>query len=326
MMLVLIIPHEWGHMVVARLCGVKINEFSVGMGPLLFKKKKGDTQYSVRLLPLGGYCAMEGEEESVDSPTSYSNKTYPQKIAILLAGVTMNIIIAILAVTVSLCITGVVTNTLGSVVPGSPAERAGLMAGDTITSINGQTTDSWDAVVAGVDSWKEGETLKVTYERKGTEGSVEVVPEYNEESKSYMIGIGAGTTRNLWVCIKNGPAATWELSKSLILSFKMLLTGGVSKDDIAGPVGLVKVVDMAADYGIAPYLMLLALVSLNLALFNLLPIPGLDGGKIFFILLKIISGGRINDDMEYKATVAGMILLLTFFVLVTVNDVMNLFG
>lgn len=326
MMLVLIIPHEWGHMIVARLCGVKINEFSVGMGPLLFKKQKGDTQYSVRLLPLGGYCAMEGEEENVDSPTSYSNKTYPQKIAILLAGVTMNIIIALLAVTISLCISGVVTNTLGAVVAGSPAEAAGLMAGDTITAINGEKTATWEAVVDGINSWKEGETLEVSYERESGSGTVSVVPEYNDESKSYMIGIQAGTTRNFWTCVSLAPSTTWNLFTAIIDSFKMLIAGGVSKDDIAGPVGLVKIVDTAADYGIAPYLMLLALVSLNLALFNLLPIPGLDGGKIFFILLKIISGGRINDDMEYKATVAGMVLLLTFFVLVTVNDVMNLFG
>ena len=110
MLLVLVIPHEWGHMTVARWCGVKINEFSVGMGPLIFKKQKGDTQYSLRLLPLGGYCAMEGEEESVDSPTSYSSKSNLQKIAILLAGVTMNIIIAVLAVTIALCLAGVVTN------------------------------------------------------------------------------------------------------------------------------------------------------------------------------------------------------------------------
>lgn len=326
MMLVLIIPHEWGHMIVARLCGVKINEFSVGMGPLLFKKQKGDTQYSVRLLPLGGYCAMEGEEESVDSPTSYSSKSYPQKIAILLAGVTMNVIIALLAVTISLCISGVVTNTLGAVVAGSPAEAAGLMEGDTITAINGVKTDTWDSVVEGINSWKEGATLEVTYQRESGSGTVTVVPEYNDESKSYMIGIQAGYTKDFGTILKLAPSTTWNLFTAIIDSFKMLITGGVSKDDIAGPVGLVKIVDTAADYGVAPYLMLLALVSLNLALFNLLPIPGLDGGKIFFILLKIISGGRINDDMEYKATVAGMVLLLTFFILVTVNDVMNLFG
>lgn len=326
MLLVLVIPHEWGHMTVARWCGVKINEFSVGMGPLIFKKKKGDTQYSLRLLPLGGYCAMEGEEESVDSPTSYSGKSNLQKIAILLAGVTMNIIIAVLAVTIALCLAGVVTNSLDSVVAGSPAEAAGLRAGDTIIAINGEKTGTWDKVVDEINSSKEGESLEITYRRGNETGTVSVTPEYNEETGSYMIGIVAATTKNFWKCASLGPATTWEMNKSLIESFRMLFTGHVSRNDIAGPVGLVKIVGTAADYGIAPYLMLLAIVSLNLAIFNLIPIPGLDGGKIFFILLKIIFGGRINDDMEYKATAIGMIALLTLFVLITLNDVMNLFG
>ena len=322
----LVIPHEWGHMTVARWCGVKINEFSVGMGPLIFKKKKGDTQYSLRLLPLGGYCAMEGEEESVDSPTSYSSKSNLQKVAILLAGVTMNIIIAVLAVTISLCIAGVVTNSLDSVVPGSPADKAGLQAGDKIIAINGENTGTWEKVVEGISSSEEGATLEVTYKRGNETGKVSVTPEYSEETGNYMIGIVAGTTKDFLTCVRLAPVTTWELNKSLIESFKLLFTGHVSRNDIAGPVGLVKIVDTAADYGIAPYLMLLAIVSLNLAIFNLIPIPGLDGGKIFFILLKIISGGRINDDMEYKATVIGMIVLLTLFALITLNDVMNLFG
>ena len=326
MLLVLVIPHEWGHMTVARWCGVKINEFSVGMGPLIFKKKKGDTQYSLRLLPLGGYCAMEGEEESVDSPTSYSSKSNAQKIAILLAGVTMNIIIAVIAVTISLCIAGVVVNTLDSVVPGSPADKAGLQAGDTIIAINGEKTGTWEQVAEKISSYKEGETLEITYRRGSETGTASVTPEYSDENGGYMIGIVAGTTNDFWTCAKMGPATTWELNKSLIQGFKMLFTGHVGRDDIAGPVGLVKIVGAASDYGPASYLMLLAIVSLNLAIFNLIPIPGLDGGKIFFILLKIISGGRINDDMEYKATVIGMAVLLTLFALITINDVMNLFG
>ena len=238
----------------------------------------------------------------------------------------MNIIIAVLAVTVSLCISGVVTNSLDSVVAGSPAEKAGLRAGDTIIAINGEKTGTWERVVEEISSYKEGETLEITYRRGNETGTASVVPEYSEETKSYMIGIAASVSRDFLKCARLGPVTTWELNKALIEGFKMIFTGHVGRDDVAGPVGLVKIVDTAADYGIAPYLMLLAIVSLNLAIFNLIPIPGLDGGKIFFILLKIISGGRINDEMEYKATVVGMIVLLTLFALITFNDVMNLFG
>lgn len=326
MLLVLIIPHEWGHMTVARWCGVKILEFSVGMGPLIFKKQKGDTQYSVRLLPLGGFCMMEGEEEAVDSETSYSSKSYPQKIAILLAGVTMNVLIALVAVTIALCAAGVVTNSLGSVLPDSPAEAAGLKTGDVILSVDGEKTDSWEAVAEGISAYDGEGGLEINYSRGGETGTVTVEPEYSEENKSYMIGISAGVTRNFWTCVKMAPATVWDLNKSMLEGFRMLFTGKAGMDDLAGPVGLVRVVDQASDYGFATYLMLLALVSLNLALFNVLPIPGLDGGKVFFIFLKIISGGRIDDDMEYKATVAGMAILLALFVLVTMNDVRNLFG
>lgn len=326
MLLVLVIPHEWGHMTVARWCGVKIKEFSVGMGPLIFKRQKGDTQYSLRLLPLGGYCAMEGEEEAVDSPTSYSSKSNPQKIAILLAGVTMNVIIALVAVMIALWVSGFVTNSIGSVMEGLPAEAAGLKAGDTILAINGTETDTWDDVVNGIDSAKEGEALEITYKRGSETGKVSVTPVYSEEADGYVIGITAGVTKDFRKSIMYAPVTTWELGRTMLDGFRMLLTGGASADDVAGPVGLVKVVDQAAGYGAGSYLMLLALVSLNLALFNLLPIPGLDGGKIFFILLKVISRGKINDDMEYKATVAGMIVLLTLFILITMNDVRNLFG
>ena len=326
MLLVLIIPHEWGHMIVAKLCGVRVFEFSIGMGPLLFKREKGGTQYSVRLLPLGGFCRLEGEDEAVDSPTSYSNQPNIKKIAILLAGVTMNVIIAILAITISCCITGVVTNSVGAVDPDSPASIAGLQAGDKIIEINGKSINSWEGVSEGIGSYDGNGSLKITVDRSGEKITTEVTPAYNEEAKSYMIGITAGVTKNIWECIKQGPKTTWELNKAMIQSFAMLFSGKLTANDVAGPVGLVKVVDQAASYGIAPYLTLLALVSLNLAIFNIIPIPGLDGGKIFFIILKVISGGRINDEMEYKATLVGMALILALFVLITFNDVKNLFG
>ena len=143
MLLVLVIPHEWGHMIVAKLCGVKVNEFSVGMGPLLFQRQKGETMYSVRALPLGGFCSMEGEEEAVDSPTSYSSKTNLQKVAILLAGVTMNVLIAVLVSIIVVAITGFPSNTLEEVTQGSPAEKAGLMAGDKIVEIDGTAVKDW---------------------------------------------------------------------------------------------------------------------------------------------------------------------------------------
>jgi regulator of sigma E protease len=139
-----------------------------------------------------------------------------------------------------------------------------------------------------------------------------------------MIGITPQVTRNPIYCIPAGIMSTWNLNKLMLGAFKQMFTGGFNKDDVAGPVGLVKVVNTTKSYGFTSYLLLLAMVSLNLAFFNILPIPGLDGGKIFFIILKVLSGGRINDDMELKATIMGMGLLIAFVVFITFNDISNL--
>jgi regulator of sigma E protease len=325
MLLVMVIPHEWGHMIVAKMCGVKVNEFSVGMGPLLFKKQKGETQYSIRLLPLGGYCAMEGESEASNDPRSYSSKSNFQKFLILIAGVTMNILIAILIMIVSIEITGMASTTLASVLEGSPAEAAGLQAGDKLIEIDGTKIREWSDITTVISSYHEGDRMEIVYRRDGHNKTIFLMPEYNKEEKRYMIGITPEATHNPLVCIPAGVRSTWELNKMMIGGFYSLVKGGISKDDVAGPVGLVKVVDTTISYGFTSYLLLLAMVSLNLAFFNVLPIPGLDGGKILFIILKILSGGRITDDMELKATVAGMILLITLVLIITYNDITNLF-
>lgn len=325
MMLVLIIPHEFGHFIAAKLCNVKVNEFSVGMGPLLFKRQRGETQYSVRLLPLGGFCAMEGEDEGSDDPRSYSSKTDLQKTFILLAGVTMNIIIAVLVVTIAFAAAGVPVNRIGDVEPGMPAASAGLKAGDTILSIDGTRTEDWTAVTDAISTHDEGE-MEIVYRRDGREASVRLLPEHDSEQNRYVIGITAASSRNPALCLSYGARTTWNMNRMMLTAFASMFRNGIGSDDVAGPVGLVRVVNRTASYGAESYLMLLALVSLNLALFNILPIPGLDGGKVFFIILKKISRGRITDDMETKATVAGMMLLIALVIVITVNDVRNIFG
>ena len=325
MMLVLIAPHEFGHFIVAKLCNVQVNEFSIGMGPLLFKKKKGDTQYSLRLIPIGGFCAMEGEEESSDNPRAYNKKNSAQKMAILLAGVTMNVIIAMLSCTIAFQINGIPTNTLDQVVKNSPAAVAGIEAGDKIVMVDGKETSNWSAVTDAISNYDGKGELDITVNRDGKEANLSLVPKIDKETKSYKIGIVSAISKSPLLAVPYGIQLTGTLTHEMFNAIGTIFDKGLSKNDVSGPVGLVKVVGEASSAGIGSYLILLALVSLNLALINLLPIPGLDGGKLLFIILKIITFGKINDKMEQKASMIGLVLLLGLFVLVTVNDVMNLF-
>lgn len=325
MLLILIIPHEFGHFIVAKLTGVKVNEFSVGMGPLLKKWQKGDTQYSVRLLPIGGYCAMEGEESSVDAEDSFTSKSLPQKLAILLAGVVMNFILAIIIMISVYSIVGISTNVIGDISDKSPAKTAGIMAGDKILAIDGNKTKTWDDTINYISQYDGQGTLKVEVLRDKKSLSFDVTPSYNSEEKRYLIGISTSFSRSPVYVVPNSFGACSYYTKEIFKAFFKLITFRLNKDDISGPVGMVKAVGQTKSMGISAYLLLLAIVSLNLAVFNLLPIPGLDGGKIIIVILRRIIGPKFTDDTESLITMIGFAILIGLIIFVTVNDVIRLF-
>ena len=202
-----------------------------------------------------------------------------------------------------------------------------LQTGDTIVAVNGEDMSSWNELTNTIRSYKDGdEPLVMTYERDGNRYEMSITPEFDKTQGVYMIGVSTKPDKNIVHCIAKGPATTWDLSKTLFRGIYMLVAGQASPKDVAGPIGLVKIVDESQDYGVSGYLLLLAFVSLNLAFFNLIPIPGLDGGKIFFIFLRWISRGKVTDEMEYKATVVGILFLFIMIFIVTINDLNNLFG
>lgn len=328
MMLILIAPHEFGHFIIAKLVGVKVNEFAIGMGPELWSRQKGETKYTLRAVPIGGYNAMEGEDADSEDPRGFNNQTPLKRIAILIAGVSMNVLIAIIVCTIIVQMNGVAINQLDQVAAGSPAAIAGLEQGDKIGAVNGVPTEKWTDVTAAIDKFdpKTEKSIELTALRNGKEVPLTVVPKFNEESQRYMIGITAAVSKNPLRCIGGGLELTKNLNDSMLQSFGMLFSGKVSSDDVSGPVGLVKIVNETTQMGAQSYLLLLALVSLNLALINMLPIPALDGGKILFVIVKSITRGKVTDEMEYKATMIGFTLLLMLIVFVTVNDIGNLFG
>lgn len=318
----LIFPHELGHFIVAKAVGVKVNEFAFGMGPALFQKEKGETLYSIRLIPIGGYCAMEGENEESDNPRSFNNKPGWAKISVLVAGAAMNVLIAILALTIVAGVAGSATTTIDAVDKGSPAYVAGIDAGDRIVSVNETDIESWSQVGEAIGA--SPENVAITVERDGKAVTMDVIPKKTEDGR-YVIGITAKASHNPGKALVNGVKSTWGMTIMMFQSLYMLISGDVPASDIAGPVGIVSMVSDTTSYGWYYFVSLVALMSINLAIINLLPFPALDGGRILFVLIRKVTGKMISDDLEGKIHMIGMVLLLVLMIFATGNDIVRLF-
>ena len=323
---ILIFPHELGHFVAAKLCGVQVNEFAFGMGPVILKKQGKETLYSIRAFPVGGFCAMEGEdtEEATENPRAFNNKSWWKKIIILVAGAAMNIIIAFLVMIFAAVYIGTPTTTINSVTDGGAASMAGIQAGDKIVRVSDSRVDSWEEFVGCIQKEiKADKTISITVERNGKEKTFSLSPQRQKNGK-YVIGVISKQRHNLFIGMKNGMASTVKMTKALFESFKMLFTSKEAINQVSGPVGMIKIVSDAAGLGVFYYLYLVALISHNLAIFNLLPLPALDGGRIIFVIIRMFTGRAISDKVEARVHMIGMALLLTLTVFVTWNDIMRL--
>ncbi len=318
----MIFPHELGHFVAAKSVGVTVNEFAFGMGPALFQRQRGETMYSVRLVPIGGYCAMEGENEDTGNAGSFNSKPVWAKLTVLFAGSAMNVLIAILALSIFIGAVGSVTTTLDEIQPDSPAFTAGLQKGDRLLSIDGKKIESWNDVTQAMGEGSGSRTIEI--ERDGETLTFDAVPEKNEEGR-YVIGILPQVTHDPLTAVKSGLKLTGNMTVLMFDSLKMLVTGQVSTDEISGPVGIVTMAGETSKYGISYFVNLLALMSLNLAIINLLPLPALDGGRILFVIIRKLTGRMISDELEGRIHSIGMVLLLVLMVFVTWNDITRLF-
>ena len=318
----LIFPHELGHFTVAKAVGVRVNEFAFGMGPAIFQRQKGETLYSIRLIPIGGYCAMEGENEESESSRAFNNKPVWAKISVLLAGSAMNVLIAILAMTLVMGYIGTATTTIDEVQTGTPAYEAGLLYEDKVLSVNGTPIEKWNDIAAAIGSGED--RLSITVERNGEEETFEMTPEKTEDGR-YIIGVTSKVSHNALTAVSNGAKGTWSMTKGMFSALAQLVSGEVSTDELSGPVGIVSLVSETKNYGMIYFGYLVALISLNLALMNMLPLPALDGGRIIFVIIRKITGKMISDNLEGKIHGAGMILLFGFMIFVTWNDITRLF-
>ena len=318
----LIFVHELGHFMVAKACGVKVNQFAIGMGPAFFKRQKGETLYALRVFPIGGYCAMEGEDEDSDDPRAFNKKPAWQRALVLAAGSFMNLVTCVVLLVIIAFWAGQPTTTLDSVMNGSPAEKAGIQAGDRIVAIDGQKVEKWDDIT-GIIGENKNDDIVVSVIRNSEELNIETALKYDKEQKRYMIGITPAMERHVGSSFAAGIRNTGRMTVMMYDVLRQLFTGDVSVKELSGPVGIVYAVNETAKSGAMYVIYLAALLSLNLAIINMLPFPALDGGRLLFLLIRKITGKRVSDEMEGRIHFIGIVLLLLLMVYVTFNDVIK---
>lgn len=316
--LLLIFIHELGHFIAAKACDVKVNEFSLGMGPAMVTKQGRETLYSIRWIPIGGFCAMEGEEEDSEDERALNRKSGWQKFIIFAAGPLMNGVLALVIMILIALVSGMPSTVIGSVDKDMPAADAGIQAGDRIVAIDGRDISEWNDI-SGVLT--DGDEVDVVLERDGSEYSVSVTPDYNETEQRYMLGITSKPVHSPGKAVVSGTKATGQMTLVMYQVLAKLVTGEVSTKEISGPVGIVSVVSETSKQGFVYVAYLTALISLNLGVMNLLPFPALDGGRILFLLIRKITGKRVTDEMENKFHMAGMLLLFAFMIFITFQDI-----
>ena len=336
---VLIAIHEFGHFIAAKACGVRIEEFAVGMGPVLWKKQKGETQYSLRLVPIGGFCAMAGEDRAMDDPRAFTSQPPWKRVIILAAGAFMNFVLGFLIVVILYAgIRYIPVPGLTGFMEGCPYEgETKLMTGDVFYSINGRRTHSLDDVLRAFSA--EGDYDFVVM-RDGQKLTLETMklerlqyPDQEEKMFGFLLGeyaeeaTPASRLRASWTTTKDFVTLIWD-------SLRQLVQGAVSVRDLSGPVGIV---DIMAETGeqaestseaLDSIFYLAAFIAVNLAIMNLLPIPALDGGRIFLLLVtclvEAVTRRKLDPKYEGYIHAAGMVLLLGLMAFVMINDVVRI--
>ena len=326
---VLVLFHEFGHFLAARLCGIEVVEFSMGMGPLLLKKRsRRGTQFSVRLLPIGGYCQFYGEDEERDDPRAFNRQKIWKRALTVASGPLMNFLIAIVVIALYMSLLG-----LESIVPRvaeieEPAMSAGLMVGDEIVTVNGQQVSDTGTIAQAI-SQSGGKTVELVVLRKGEFVELSIDPFLDEELGRYRVGMTFAVERVRVPLLKSVPFAcaySVESVRAILDALIGILSSGQGADQVTGPVGTVAgISDMTQEGGIDVYLQLLAMVSVNLGVMNLLPIPGLDGSRLLFLLVEAIRRKPVRRELEGAIHAAGLILLMGLMVVLTYKDIVQIF-
>lgn len=338
---VLIFIHELGHFLIAKWSGVGVLKFSLGFGPRLIGRKIGETEYMLSLIPLGGYVKLLGEAPGEElSPEeekrSFSTQNVWKRIAIVAAGPVFNLLLAVLIFTVvNIYGMPVLTSEVGTIQPDSAAFESGLMVGDKITAIDQGAVKKWDDIAAVVTK-SNGKPLLVTVQRGSSRLGISVTPKrmnskniFGEAVESYKIGISPAASTHIErlnpaAAFVEGLNQTGRISKLTVLSIVKMLEGVVSPKTMGGPIFIAQIAGAQAKQGIAPFLLFMALLSINLGILNLLPIPVLDGGHLFFMGIELITGKEVKLRWREMAQQVGFTLLILLMIFVFLMDIERL--
>jgi len=324
----MIIAHEFGHFFVGRSCGMAIDKFAVGFGPKLAKWNKKDTEFSIRLLPIGGFCLFRGEDANSDDPLAFNNQKPWKRFLTLLAGPTANFIFAMILAIVFLFAYGDSRSVVYEVPEGTPAYEYGIQPGDVITQYEK------DKIVFSVDMsyamyrFSDDQVLDITVDRDGEALSFSIPKEYNEETDSYLAGFTftqEPVSFNFLQSIQYSFKWLVSIVKQMLGVLFGLFTGTTNTADMGGIVGAVDVMRQAFFVSFGAVLEISALISVNLAVINLLPLPALDGGRIVFVGIEGIFKKPVDREVEGTVHGIGMVLLFGLMILLTYKDLVRIF-
>lgn len=322
----LIASHELGHFTVAKLSGVKVLEFALGMGPKIFSFKHRETNYSLRLLPIGGYVKMLGEEEDSTDPRAVCNINPWKRILISLAGAFMNFILAIVLFTIVLFNLGIPTKEpiVGEVMDNRPAMEAGVLVNDKILSVDNTKINTWEDFTSFLQENKD-KPFKLSVLRDNKTVELNITPKFDEKENRYLVGLYHKVEKgNIFMSIKNGVSETFSAVTWMVDILMGAFKGKMSLNDIGGPVAVVKMSGEVAQLGILRLLSFAGALSINLGIINLIPFPALDGGWVVILLIQAITGKKIDENKIGFINLIGFVVLFGLMILVTVKDIFTI--